>query len=91
MVESAELVIKYCLSFGCHAQLDSSPTWPLRNEWRKRPLIQGMERHVRSVFHVSNIHVTLDERRSTVIQAIQPCKRIDETYFSSPSRSKSFG
>jgi hypothetical protein len=35
IVESAEDVIKVCEFFGCHAQLDSSPTCPLSHNCQK--------------------------------------------------------
>lgn len=35
IVESAEDVIKVCEFFGCHAQLDSSPTCPLSHNFQK--------------------------------------------------------
>lgn len=40
-------------------------------------LTSDMERGVRSVLHVSDIHIALDERCSEVIQAILFCNRID--------------
>jgi len=61
IVESAEDVIKVCEFFGCHAQLDSSPTCPLshlKKSFKTGKLIPG--KNVRSVFHVSYIWITFD-------------------------------
>jgi hypothetical protein len=58
MVESAELVIKYCLSFGCHMQLESSPTCPLQNIQRKQAYSRVIWNGAYAVCFMSLIYIS---------------------------------
>lgn len=67
MVESTELVIKICWSFGCHEHPVNSATCPLCASVKIAP--RNTQRQViRSVLHVSDVHVALDKGRPWVVR-----------------------
>lgn len=90
IVESAEAVINNLGSLGCHVQEVSSPTCPLFVGASNNSTASKKTMNSRGILHITNVRIPLDKSSPcSQVLILSPIRRINHTYFSSPSLSNS--